>query len=111
MTASTVPFTEADLAYVITEYRTLEDLCLDRAEVVSDVRPLIEAGRLPGPADPRPGVDGWTSALRTTVDRLDEVERPFTEHDRLRWGPSTRDTRITEVRAVPRWGRALTFDA
>ncbi len=42
-------FTEADIRYVIAEYRTLGELCHGRAETVAEVRGLIDAGALPRP--------------------------------------------------------------
>jgi hypothetical protein len=42
--------TEADLAYISANYRTLEDLCNGRPESPDDVRNLIEARRLPAPS-------------------------------------------------------------
>ena len=50
-------------------------------------------------ASPEPGDSGWRSRLRTAVDELDELERPFApEYDRARWGPSSRDRCITAPR-------------
>ena len=48
-----------------------------------------------------PAVDDarWRDELREAVDELDEIERPFTEYDRQRWGVTSRDTHITAVRA------------
>jgi len=50
-------------------------------------------------ASPAPGSEDWTSRLRDAVDRLDEIERPFTDYDRQRWGTTSRDRYITAVRA------------
>jgi hypothetical protein len=41
----------------------------------------------------------WRSRLRDAVDALDEIERPFTDYDRQRWGTTSRDTHVTAVRA------------
>ena len=50
-------------------------------------------------ASPEPGDRGWRSRLRTAVDELDELERPFApNYDRARWGPSPRDRCITAPR-------------
>jgi Family of unknown function (DUF6058) len=50
-------------------------------------------------ASPEPGESGWRSRLRTAVDELDELERPFApEYDRARWGPSSRDRCVTAPR-------------
>lgn len=40
-------FTESDIRYVLAEYRTLDELCDDRAETVAEVHALIAGGRLP----------------------------------------------------------------
>lgn len=180
-------YTEADLAYVRAEYRTLDELCADRPQTPQEIRELVAAGRLPRsayvlpdgtemfPPDyfalvdsaggveqlrahfddrhrvattmlgtpgvdpeedwvgylsgqygvclrevtpeamveksalialieslvavPRPDDDAWRTQLASAVDDLDEVERPFTDHDRQRWGGTSRDTHITAVRA------------
>ncbi|HET6627479.1 MAG TPA: DUF6058 family natural product biosynthesis protein [Nocardioidaceae bacterium] len=42
---------------------------------------------------------GWREQLRAAVDELDEIERPFTDYDRQRWGSTSRDAKITAVRA------------
>jgi hypothetical protein len=42
--------TEADLSYISANYRTLEELCEDRAESPDHVRELIESRRLPRPS-------------------------------------------------------------
>src|SRR5215218_3080628 len=42
---------------------------------------------------------GWRGQLRTSVDELDALERPFApDYDRARWGPSSRDRCITGSR-------------
>jgi len=41
----------------------------------------------------------WRTALRSSVDALDDLERPFTDYDRSRWGETSRDRYITAVRA------------
>jgi Family of unknown function (DUF6058) len=174
-------FSEADIRYVIAEYRTLDELCRGRAETVAEVRRLIDAGRLPKPtyvlpsgearfppdyfalldsagsvaelpahfharytssglaedaeedwagylsgqfgvclwqvtpeamaeknrliraierlvAESAEGDASWREELRTTVDALDALERPFTDFDRQRWGDTSRDRHITRVR-------------
>ncbi|MBY8872733.1 hypothetical protein K7640_12900 [Micromonospora sp. PLK6-60] len=176
-------FSSSDLAYLNTEYRTLEQLCAGRDETPGDVRELIAAGRLPQATyvlpdgvelyppdyfaliDDAGGVDElferfrsryaaassdlpddlnetwqgylsgqfgkclwsvtpeamaektrlmnaiealvgaseevsevWRTALRGNVDRLDALERPFTEYDRGLWGDTSRDRCITRVR-------------
>jgi Family of unknown function (DUF6058) len=50
-------------------------------------------------ADPAPGESSWRSRMRTAVDELDELERPFApDYDRARWGLSSRDRCITAPR-------------
>ena len=50
-------------------------------------------------AAPQPRDSGWRSRLRTAVDELDELERPFApDYDRARWGPSSRDRCVTAPR-------------
>jgi hypothetical protein len=50
-------------------------------------------------ASPDPGERGWRARLRTAVDELDELERPFApDYDRARWGPSSRDRCVTAPR-------------
>jgi hypothetical protein len=48
---------------------------------------------------PKPHDPAWSDELRTSVDELDLLERPFApDYDRARWGPSTRDRCITAAR-------------
>lgn len=48
---------------------------------------------------PAPRHEWWRGALRAAVDALDALERPFAEHDRLRYGTETsRDRLITAPR-------------
>jgi hypothetical protein len=47
--ATTATFTEADLAYLRSEFRTLEEICAGRSETPDDVRRLIAERRLPQP--------------------------------------------------------------
>jgi Family of unknown function (DUF6058) len=50
-------------------------------------------------AEPRPGDAEWRDRLRSSVDELDRLERPFApDYDRARWGPSSRDRCITAAR-------------
>jgi hypothetical protein len=55
---------------------------------------LIE--RLISAPDPRD--HSWRTALRSSVDALDDLERPFTDYTRRRWGESSRDRYITATR-------------
>lgn len=51
-------------------------------------------------AQPEPESDDWLESLHRRVDKLDQLEPPFTAYDRLRFGgPISRDTCINEVRA------------
>ena len=43
--------------------------------------------------------EGWRAQLKEAVDDLDDLERPFTDYDRQRWGGVSRDSHITSVRA------------
>jgi Family of unknown function (DUF6058) len=75
-------------------------VCLKEQTAASIVRKeaLVKAvsGLL---ASPDPGDQGWRVRLRTAVDELDELERPFApDYDRARWGPSSRDRCITAPR-------------
>jgi hypothetical protein len=178
---------EADLAYVRSEYDTLDELCARSGDPIEKVRAHIDAGRLPAPsyvlpdgtemfppdyfalldeaggveglrdlfdrrwmiaastlglvgvtsdedwrdylsgefgvclrevtpegmvekgaliaeiegltATPLAGDENWREQLRNAVDRLDEIERPFTDFDRQRWGTVSRDRYVTAVRA------------
>ena len=179
-------FSDADLAYIRAEYRTLDDLCRARPEGPADVRDLIGQRRLPRPTyvlvdgatmfppdyfalldhaggpDALPDYFGdryaaaaqalglpaddvedtwngylsgqfgvclwavtpegmakkaqliqtierllsapadrdarWRAALRSSVDALDDLERPFTDYDRQRWGEVSRDRYVAAVR-------------
>ena len=57
---------------------------------------IVEIERLT--AEPHPGDGTWQSSLRSAVDELDILERPFApDYDRARFVP-TRDTYIRDVR-------------
>jgi hypothetical protein len=48
---------------------------------------------------PEPADAGWRGRLRTAVEELDALERPFVpDYDRARWGPSSRDRCVTGAR-------------
>lgn len=47
----------------------------------------------------------WRELLATAVDHLDAHLRPFTDYDRQRWGGTSRDTYVTEVRRTHLDGR------
>ncbi len=62
-----------------------------KEQLVNQVVALLES--------PNPGDADWRQQLRTAVDELDGLERPFApEYDRARWGPSSRDRCITGAR-------------
>ena len=56
--------------------------------------PASDRGAAPAVVD-----EGWRAQLKEAVDDLDELERPFTDYDRQRWGGVSRDSHITSVRA------------
>jgi hypothetical protein len=49
-------------------------------------------------AAPEDASELWRTTLREKVERLDALERPFTDYDRRRWGDTSRDRCITRVR-------------
>lgn len=50
-------------------------------------------------AAPRPDLPEWLADVRRLVDELDELELPFTDYDRLRFGgPVSRDIYIDAIR-------------
>ena len=57
---------------------------------------IEELAGAPAPDDP-----GWRGALRTAVDELDSLLRPFTDYDRERWEDTSRDRYVTRIRE--RW--------
>jgi hypothetical protein len=61
-----------------------------KARLMGDIERLTSA--------PAPDDAGWRTALRSAVDALDQLERPFTDYDRARWGRPSRDTHINDVR-------------
>jgi Family of unknown function (DUF6058) len=64
---------------------------VQKDRLVRAIERLLEA--------PRPQEPAWIDELRTSVDELDLLERPFApDYDRARWGPSTRDRCITAAR-------------
>jgi hypothetical protein len=49
--------------------------------------------------EPREADPDWRQALAAAVDRLDSIERPFTDYDRSRWDYTTRQRYIDEPRS------------
>ncbi len=64
---------------------------VEKSALIAQIDILTAA---PAVDDPR-----WRTQLAEAVDELDEIERPFTDYDRRRWGTTTRDSHITSVRA------------
>ena len=50
MVSAAATFTDADLAYLSANFRTLEQICADRSETPADVRRLMDARLLPRPS-------------------------------------------------------------
>lgn len=51
-------------------------------------------------ATPRPDDPAWCARLRSEVEALDGLEKPFAACDRARFGATTRDRLITAARAA-----------
>jgi len=107
--------TDADIAYVTANYRTLEELCEGRADSPADIRALIEERGLPQPSyvlpdgtgmfpadyfrlvDEAGGVDGLREhfAARhheaTLAQRVDPVERDWKMYLDGTWGVCLQD--------------------
>lgn len=84
-------------AYLTGEYgvclrRVSPDTILRKGSLMRRIETLLESQR--------PDSDAWRADLRSAVDELDALERPFApSYDRLRFGaPSSRDRLITAVR-------------
>jgi hypothetical protein len=45
--------------------------------------------------DPEPDSEQWRRRLRSAVQALDSIERPFTDFDRARWDYTSRERYIT----------------
>lgn len=61
-----------------------------KTQLIRTIERLLSA---PGGHDAR-----WRAALRSSVDALDDLERPFTDYDRQRWGEVSRDRYVAAVR-------------
>ena len=72
-------YTDADLAYVQSEFRTLEQLCADRDDTPEQVRELIDAGTLPAPSYVLP--DGEAMFPPDYFDLVDAAGGPAGLHD------------------------------
>jgi hypothetical protein len=79
--ATTATFTEADLAYLRREFRTLEEICAGRPERPEDVRQLIAERRLPQPPyvldDGTELVPPDYFALADAADGIDGIRAEF----------------------------------
>lgn len=79
-------YTDDDLRYVCAQYRTLEDLCTDRAESAHAVRNAIAAGLLPKPTYELPdGTELFTPdffALLDAAGALDHLRQHFLSRHR-----------------------------
>jgi hypothetical protein len=78
-------------AYGVCLWEVTPERMVEKAALIARIQHLV--------AEPDPGNPAWQDRLRTAVERLDAIERPFTDHDRHRWGGTSRDTNVTEVRA------------
>ena len=78
--------TRADIAYVRANYRTLEELCEERAESPDEVRGLIAERRLPEPSYVLPGGTGMFPAdyfrLLDEVGGVDGLREQFAARHR-----------------------------
>ena len=61
-----------------------------KSQLIGQIESALSA---PEPHDP-----WWRVILRSSVDALDDLSRPFTDYDRRRWGEVSRDRCITAVR-------------
>ena len=78
--------TEADLAYISANYRTLEELCEGRAESPKEVRTLIEQRKLPQPSYVLPDGTGMFPVdyfgLLDDAGGVDNLREHFAERHR-----------------------------
>jgi hypothetical protein len=63
---------------------------VEKALLIAEIDALV--------AVPATEDDAWRRKLRDAVDELDDLERPTTDHDRRRFGTTSRDTHITALR-------------
>lgn len=81
-----VTLTPADISYVRANYRTLEELCEERAESPDEVRGLIAERRLPEPSYVLPGGTGMFPAdyfrLLDEVGGVDGLREQFAARHR-----------------------------
>ena len=100
--AAAAPLTDDDVAGTWQAYLSgAYGVCLKQVAPET----IVRKGGLMGEIDrlaaaPAPKDATWRRALRSAVDELDALERPFAAFDRERFGrPVSRDTHITAVRA------------
>jgi hypothetical protein len=90
-------FTEADLAYLSANYRTLEELCEGRAESPENVRTLIDERKLPQPSYVLPDGTGMFPAdyfrLVDEAGGADNLREHFAERHRA----ASRGQRVERV--------------
>jgi pimeloyl-ACP methyl ester carboxylesterase len=78
-------------AYGVCLKRVTPENIARKSVLVAEIDRLLES--------PEPEDAAWRERLRSSVDELDGLERPFAPHyDRARWGPSSRDRCITAPR-------------
>ncbi|GAB2647258.1 DUF6058 family natural product biosynthesis protein [Kribbella swartbergensis] len=100
-TTHAVPFTEDEIEQAWLDYLAgLYGVCLKQVIPENILEKGVCCDRIEGLLEwARPDDEEWLSRLRAAVDRLDELERPFTGYDRRRFGgPTSRDRLITAVR-------------
>jgi Family of unknown function (DUF6058) len=71
-------------------WRVTPESMTEKNRLTRRIEALVGA---PDEADP-----AWRAELRTTVDALDALERPFTDFDRQRWGDTSRGRHVDRVR-------------
>lgn len=99
--AAGVPTAEADAAedwagylsgqFGVCLWSVTPESMVEKNRLIRRIEALVDA--------PRESDAEWRADLRTAVDALDDLERPFTDFDRLRWGDTSRQRHIDRVRA------------
>jgi hypothetical protein len=86
-------------AYAVCLHRATPETIARKERLVEEIEALL--------ADPRPRDHDWRAALRTGVDDLDAIERPFAPLDEHRFGARpTRHRLVDDSRAQWPWLRA-----
>jgi hypothetical protein len=74
-------------------------VCLKRATPENIERKSWLVERLEGMVRAEPKDEAWRGQVAPLVDELDDLERPFAQYDRVRFGgPVSRDRLITAIR-------------